>query len=136
VGHNQLDYRLRSDPRVTVMEGVNARDPLGLTEPADIATIDVSFISLYLVLPAVADAVKPGADIIALFKPQFEAGRAEVPRGGVIMDPALHSRLIGRFVTWCTRNRFRVLDMTSSPIAGAEGNREFLFRLRSAETLS
>lgn len=130
VGHNQLDYRLRTDPQVVVMEGVNAREPIGLPELVDLVTIDVSFISLRLVLPSAIKTLRPGADIIVLFKPQFEAARAEVPRGGVIKDSRLHSLLIARFTAWCVTNGVRVLDMVSSPILGSEGNREFLFRLR------
>ncbi len=161
VGRGQLDYKLRQDRRVVVMEGVNARD-LSLAERVDFAVVDVSFISLRLVLPAVAQALAPptspvglkadppegeggtaspegrpsarlsGADgtIVALFKPQFEAAKEEVPRGGVIKAPLMHATLIGRFVRWCTDNGFRMLSMTASPILGAEGNREFLFWLR------
>lgn len=129
VGRGQLDYKLREDPRVVVMEGVNARD-LVLDEPVDIAVVDVSFISLRTVLPAVAGVLRDSGTIVALFKPQFEAEKIEVPRGGVIKTPLLHATLIGRFVRWCTENGFRILSMTSSPILGAEGNREFLFWLR------
>jgi 23S rRNA (cytidine1920-2'-O)/16S rRNA (cytidine1409-2'-O)-methyltransferase len=139
VGRGQLDYKLRNEPRVTVMEGVNARE-LSLPEPVDFAVVDVSFISLRLVLPAVAANLRVGAHrdapggatgtIVALFKPQFEAEKAEVPRGGVIKSPLMHATLIGRFAAWCTDNGFRVLSLVSSPILGAEGNREFLFWLR------
>ncbi|HUF54584.1 MAG TPA: TlyA family RNA methyltransferase [Dehalococcoidia bacterium] len=146
VGRGQLDYRLRNDPHVVVMEGVNARD-LALPESVDFAVADLSFISLRLVVPAIAsnlrewthrDAPRAGSaaptlargTIVALFKPQFEAEKDEVPRGGVIKAPHLHATLIGRFVRWCTENRFRILSLTSSPIFGAEGNREFLFWLR------
>lgn len=131
VGRNQLDYRLRQDERVVVMEETNIRDVGSLPERVDIAVIDVSFISLRLVLPVAARLAKAGAPIVTLFKPQFEAGRTEVPRGGVITDPQVHSTLIGRFAAWCTDNGFRVIDMTASPILGAEGNREFLFWLRA-----
>ena len=160
VGHGQLDYRLRNDGRVVVMEGVNARE-LKLPEGVDMAVVDVSFISLRLVLPAVAGvvgarrtaggnlkvaptavrsaaavwsgkAVRSAAvgTIVALFKPQFEAGKNEVPRGGVIRDPLFHATLIGRFAGWLTDNGFRILGLAASPILGAEGNREFLFWLR------
>ena len=159
VGRGQLDYKLRQDPRVVVMEGVNARD-LSLAERVDFAVVDVAFISLRRVLPAVARVVEPlpspvglkadppgewvadsvdggraeagpaAGTIVALFKPQFEAAKEEVPRGGVIKAPLMHATLIGRFVRWCTDNGFRVLSMTASPILGAEGNREFLFWLR------
>ena len=142
-GKGQLDFRLRGDPRVVVMEGVNARTLESLPERVDLVTIDVSFISLRLVLPVVARLLggEPNGDrpvastngrgsIVALFKPQFEARKEEVPRGGVIRDSQMHSVLVGRFVAWCVKNKFRVLGMTISPIAGADGNREFFFRLR------
>jgi 23S rRNA (cytidine1920-2'-O)/16S rRNA (cytidine1409-2'-O)-methyltransferase len=140
VGRGQLDYRLRTDQRVAVMEGVNARD-LTLPETVDFAVADLSFISLRLVLPAIAANLSSGdrvstrpasarGTVIALFKPQFEAEKNEVPRGGVIKAPQLQATLIGRFVRWCTENGFRVLSLTTSPILGAEGNREFLFWLR------
>jgi 23S rRNA (cytidine1920-2'-O)/16S rRNA (cytidine1409-2'-O)-methyltransferase len=144
VGRGQLDYRLRGDPRVVSLESVNARELEALPEPLDVATIDVSFISLRLVLPAVArllvaprpkvslkaDSPKSAVGtIIALFKPQFEAAKNEVPRGGVIRDPLLHSMLIGRFAAWCVANGFGIRDLVASPILGTEGNREFLFWL-------
>ena len=135
VGRGQLDYKLRQDPRVVVMEGVNARD-LSLAERVDFAVVDVAFISLQKVLPAVAAVLSREAKnrgsgtIVALFKPQFEAAKEEVPRGGVIKAPLMHATLIGRFVRWCSDNGFRVISMTASPILGAEGNREFLFWLR------
>jgi 23S rRNA (cytidine1920-2'-O)/16S rRNA (cytidine1409-2'-O)-methyltransferase len=141
-GKGQLDFRLRGDPRVVVMEGVNARTLESLPEPVDIVTIDVSFISLQAVLAAIARLLdgerkagpvapeRGGGTIVALFKPQFEARKNEVPRGGVIRDAQFHSQLIGRFVAWCVKDGFRVLDMTMSPIAGADGNREFFFWLR------
>jgi 23S rRNA (cytidine1920-2'-O)/16S rRNA (cytidine1409-2'-O)-methyltransferase len=135
-GKGQIDYRLRQDRRVVVMEGQNVRHLEALPEPVDLVTVDVSFISLRLVLPIVAGYLRAdGAahrlpSMVALFKPQFEAAKGEVPRGGVIRDPQMHSKLIGRFVAWCTSNRFRVLDLAASPVLGAEGNREFLFWLR------
>ncbi|HEY8768237.1 MAG TPA: TlyA family RNA methyltransferase [Dehalococcoidia bacterium] len=145
VGRGQLDYRLRGDARVVSMEGLNARELEILPELADVATIDLSFISLRLVLPVVARLLAPAfpltgdlkaaprartrGTIIALFKPQFEAAKSEVPRGGVIRDPQLHSMLIGRFAAWCVANEFGVRDLEASPILGAEGNREFLFWL-------
>ncbi len=150
VGRGQLDYRLRGDPRVVVMEGVNARHLEGLPEPVDIVALDVSFISLRLILPSVrrllgvgASASSPAGDlkvaptfargsIVALFKPQFEAKRGEVAKGGVVRDPLLHATLIGRFAAWCVRNRFRVLDLTASPLLGPAGNREFFFWLKAA----
>jgi 23S rRNA (cytidine1920-2'-O)/16S rRNA (cytidine1409-2'-O)-methyltransferase len=133
VGKAQLDYTLRTDPRVVVMEGVNARELRSLPEPIDVATIDVSFISLRLILPRVAALLEgslTGRSIVALFKPQFEAEKGEVPPGGVIRDPLLHATLIGRFTRWCVGHGFWIVDMVSSPILGAEGNREFLVLLR------
>lgn len=135
VGRAQLDYKLRGDPRVVSMEGVNARELASLPEPIDIAVIDVSFISLRAVLPAVAKLLKPGAPFIALFKPQFEAAKDEVPRGGVIRDVQLHATLIGRFASWLVTHGFSVRDLVASPILGAEGNREFLFWLRAEASL-
>jgi len=128
-GKGQLDFGLRKDPRVVVMEGVNARTLESLPERVDLVTIDVSFISLGAVLPAVQRLITDGL-IVALFKPQFEARKNEVPRGGVIRDAQLHAVLLGRFVSWCVNNHFRVLDMTLSPVPGADGNREFFFWLR------
>jgi 23S rRNA (cytidine1920-2'-O)/16S rRNA (cytidine1409-2'-O)-methyltransferase len=130
VGKAQLDYRLRNDARVVVMEETNVRSVASLPEPVDLVVIDVSFISLRLVLPVVTEWSTRGA--IALFKPQFEANKGETPRGGVIRDPQFHATLIGRFAAWCTKNGFRILGLTASPILGAEGNREFLFWLRPA----
>jgi 23S rRNA (cytidine1920-2'-O)/16S rRNA (cytidine1409-2'-O)-methyltransferase len=136
VGRGQLAHRLRRDPRVVVMERINVRHLEGLPEPVHIATVDVSFISLRLVLPVVAQLLEggdqsgPRGTIIALFKPQFEANRGDVPRGGVIKDRALQAVLIGRFVRWCVGNAFRVLDLTASPLLGADGNREFFFWLK------
>jgi 23S rRNA (cytidine1920-2'-O)/16S rRNA (cytidine1409-2'-O)-methyltransferase len=140
-GKGQLDYRLRNDARVVVMEGVNARNLGSLPEPVDVVTIDVSFISLTLVLPtARALLSRRGSEghfattdasdsIVALLKPQFEGRKNEVPRGGVIKDAQLHSTIIGRFTAWCVSNGFRILDLTASPILGADGNREFFFSL-------
>src|SRR3970282_2174324 len=91
----QLDVKLRTDARVVVMEGVNARYLEALPEPVDLATVDVAFISLRQVLPAVRRLLRPGGRLVALFKPQFEAARDEVARGGVVRDPQMHARLIG-----------------------------------------
>jgi len=130
VGHNQIDYRLRTDGRVVVMEGVNAREPLDLPETVDIAVIDVSFISIRKVLPTAVNALSGRGEIVALLKPQFEAERGDVPKGGVVTDPALHSTVVARFVAWCVSQGLRVLDMMGSPILGAEGNREFPLWIR------
>ncbi|HLB27129.1 MAG TPA: TlyA family RNA methyltransferase [Dehalococcoidia bacterium] len=130
VGRGQLDVKLRSDPRVVVMEGVNARYLEALPEAVELATVDVAFISLRQVLPAVRRLLRPGGRIVALFKPQFEAAKREVGRGGVIRDPQLHARLIGRFADWCVKNGFRIRGLTASPLLGPAGNREFFFDLR------
>jgi len=130
VGRGQLDVKLRSDLRVVVMEGVNARYLEALPEAVDLATVDVAFISLRQVLPAVRRLLRPGGRIVALFKPQFEAAKREVGRGGVIRDPQLHARLIGRFADWCVKNGFRIRGLTASPLLGPAGNREFFFDLR------
>jgi 23S rRNA (cytidine1920-2'-O)/16S rRNA (cytidine1409-2'-O)-methyltransferase len=125
VGYGQLDYRLRQDPRVVVMERVNARYPFPLEDAVDLATVDVSFISLTRVLPSVAVHLREGGAIVALVKPQFEARRDEVGRGGVIRDPKVHARVLGRVIVWAVNNGFRLKDLVPSPITGEQGNREF-----------
>jgi 23S rRNA (cytidine1920-2'-O)/16S rRNA (cytidine1409-2'-O)-methyltransferase len=130
VGRGQLDYGLRNDPRVVVMEGVNARELQPLPERVGLVTADVSFISLKLVLPPARNLLTEAGSIVALFKPQFEAAKDEVPRGGVIRDPLQRSTVIGRFAGWCVTNGFRIVDLAASPISGADGNLEFLFWLR------
>ena len=137
VGYGQLDWRLRNDPRVVVLERTNARYLTALTEPVDMATLDVSFISLALVLPAVAGWLKVGGYAVALVKPQFEAGRGQVPRGGVVRDPAVHKQVLARITTWALANGWRVGGLTPSPILGPAGNREFLALLtRGGATLA
>lgn len=133
VGYGQLDYRLRTDPRVVVMERTNARHLTQLPEPADLVTMDVSFISLRLVLPAVRRLLRPGGRIVALFKPQFEARRGEVGRGGVVRDPLLHASLLGRFVSWAVSQRLYLRELALSPLRGPAGNREFLLLIEPAE---
>ncbi len=130
VGRGQLHARLRSDPRVVVLEGVNARE-LPDVGPVDFVTADVSFISLRLVLPAVARRVPPGTPCVVLFKPQFEAGRGRVPRGGVIRDEALRQSLAEEFAAWAASAGWEVVGRIPSPIPGADGNREELFWLRT-----
>lgn len=140
VGRGQLHSRLAADDRVVSMEGVNAREPFHLPglqssaqSPAqsagrvDLIVADVSFISLRVVLPQVFHHLVTGGRAIVLFKPQFEALREEVPRGGVIRDPALRARLVGRFVAWLTANGIRIRGLVRSPILGDAGNAEFLF---------
>jgi 23S rRNA (cytidine1920-2'-O)/16S rRNA (cytidine1409-2'-O)-methyltransferase len=136
VGHGQLAWTLRNDSRVVVMEHTNIRHLESLPEPIQCAVIDVSFISLRLVLPAVEALLVPSTDtwVVALVKPQFEAGKAEADRGeGIISDPAVHARVLSELREWIpVHTRFRVEGVTESPIEGREGNKEFLFLLRLA----
>lgn len=125
VGYGQLDYRLRQDPRVVVLERVNARYPFPLDDVVDLVTVDVSFISLTRVLHSAAEHIKGGGPIVALVKPQFEARRNEVGRGGVIRDPKVHARVLGRVIAWVVSNGFRFKGLVPSPITGEQGNREF-----------
>lgn len=131
VGYGQLDYKLRKDPRVVVMERVNARYFFSLPETVDLATVDVSFISLEKVVPTVAGLVKSGGYIITLVKPQFEAGKNQVGKGGLVKDPQVHAAVLGRFINWAVDHKFKLLGLVASPILGAEGNREFLILLRN-----
>jgi 23S rRNA (cytidine1920-2'-O)/16S rRNA (cytidine1409-2'-O)-methyltransferase len=128
VGHGQLDWGLRNDPRVLVIERANARtlDPSDLPGPVDIVTIDVSFISLRIILPVVPPLLEPGASVIALIKPQFEAGREDVGKGGIVRDPAIHSRVIDEVTAAATAVGWVRRGLEPSPIEGSEGNREFL----------
>ena len=130
VGRGQLNYRLRRDPRVTVIEKCNARYPFDLPEAVDFVTIDVSFISLALVIPSVVRHLRKDCYVAALVKPQFEARREEVGRGGVIKDPAVHARVLGRCIVWAVDQGLRVRDLCTSPILGDAGNREFFLLLR------
>src|SRR6266571_6720989 len=132
VGHGQLAWTLRNDPRVVVMEHTNIRHLTSLPEPIQCVVIDVSFISLRLVLPAIVALLAPEAWVVTLVKPQFEAGKAEVDRGsGVISDPAIHSRVLNELQEWIPLHTpFRVHGVIDSPIFGRDGNREFLFMLR------
>ena len=131
VGHNQLDWALRSDPRVVVVERFNARrlTPADIPAPVDIVCIDVSFISLRLILPAVPPLLRPGADVVVLVKPQFEAGRTEVGRG-VIRDPAIHARVVDEVSAAAAAVGLTPRATTPSPITGQKGNVEFLLHLR------
>lgn len=130
VGYGQLDYRLQQDERVVVMDRVNARYPLSLPEQVDLTTIDVSFISVAKVIPSVASLLKESGYLVVLFKPQFEAKKREVGKGGVIRSPQVQARVLGRFITWFTGHGFRLGGLVASPILGASGNREFLMLLR------
>jgi len=132
VGYGQLDYRLRQEPRVVVMERVNARYPIPLPEKVNLATVDLSFISVEKVLPSVANLLKDGGYIIVLIKPQFEARREEVGKGGVIKEPVVHARVLGRFIVWAIGHSFRLGGLVASPILGASGNKEFFVLLKLA----
>jgi 23S rRNA (cytidine1920-2'-O)/16S rRNA (cytidine1409-2'-O)-methyltransferase len=130
VGYGVIDYRLRTDDRVVVMERVNARDLAPLPEACDLAVFDVSFIGLEKVIPAVCRSLKPDADLIVLLKPQFQARREEVGKKGVVKDPLVHAAVVGRFLRWTVENGLRLRGLTLSPVIGPAGNREFLLRLR------
>ena len=134
VGHNQLDWRLRTDPRVLVREGVNARSLTAEHVPhhVDIVTIDVAFISLRHIFPALPPFLAPGANVVALVKPQFEAGRDEVGPGGLVTDPAVHESVLARVTSDAESAGLVRVGMTPSPITGATGNREFFLHLRRA----
>jgi len=130
VGYGQLDYRLRQDKRVVVMERVNARYPISLPEKVDLATLDLSFISVEKVIPSVVQLLKDGGYLVVLLKPQFEAQRSEVGKGGIIKQPVVHARVLGRFIAWVTGHGLRLGGLVASPILGAEGNMEFFLLLR------
>ncbi len=132
VGRGQLDWRLRTDPRVLVREGVNARSLTSDDVPyaVDLVTVDVAFISLRHILPALPRLLAPGADVVALVKPQFEAGRDEVGKHGLVTDPAVHDAVVARVTTEARAVGLRRAAMTPSPITGATGNREFFLHLR------
>ena len=128
VGTNQLAWKLRQDPRVVVHEQTNARmlDGAIVPEPVDVVVCDASFISLDKVLPAALSLAGSGAKLVALVKPQFEAGRDEVGKGGVVRDSAVHQRVCEDAAAWVETQGWRVLAVTESPITGPEGNVEFL----------
>jgi 23S rRNA (cytidine1920-2'-O)/16S rRNA (cytidine1409-2'-O)-methyltransferase len=132
VGHGQLHWRLRNDPRVDVHEGVNARalSRADVPHPVDLVTIDVSFISLALILPTLPPFLAAGADVVALVKPQFEAGRDEVGKRGLITDPAVHAAVLARVTAEAQAAGFGRVAMAPSAIAGATGNQEFFLHLR------
>lgn len=130
VGYGQIDYRLRIDPRVVVIDRTNARYPLPITENINIAVIDVSFISLEKIVPNVAAVTKRGGSIICLVKPQFEAGKSLVEKGGLVKDPTVHARVLGRFISWSVERGYRIAGVIPSPILGSSGNREFFVVLK------
>lgn len=135
VGHGQIDWKLRTDPRVIVLEGVNARTlspdrlPAGTTA-FDLVTIDVAFISLRQILPVLPPLLVPDADVILLVKPQFEAGRGEVGRGGIVRDEAVQARVVADVSGAAEALGFVPAGMVESPITGMEGNREYFLHVR------
>ena len=129
VGYGQLDYRLRIDPRVVVMDRTNAHYPITLPEKVDLATIDVSFISVEKVIPNVTPYLTEYGHLLVLLKPQFAANKSEVGKGGVIKDPLVHAKVIGRFICWAIEHHLRLYGLTPSPLLGPAGNREFLVML-------
>lgn len=130
VGYGQLHYRLRQDPRVVTIEKCNARFPFELPEPVDLVTIDVSFISVTLVVPPALEHLKGGCHLIVLVKPQFEARRGEVGRGGVVKAPRIHAATLGRTIVWAVEHGLRLRNLCPSPILGDAGNREFFLLLQ------
>lgn len=131
VGYGQLAWSLRSDPRVVCMERTNVRylTPEQIPEPLDFGTVDVSFISLKLILPALRTLLKPEGQLVCLVKPQFEAGREKVGKKGVVRDPAVHREVLEQFLINAAEADFTVKEMTFSPIRGPEGNIEYLGHL-------
>ena len=136
VGYGQLDWKIRSDPRVVVMERTNVRyvTPEQLGEPLDLSVIDVSFISLKIVLPVIKTFLKPeSGQVLCLIKPQFEAGKEKVGKKGVVRDPAVHQEVLDGFVELTKQIGFKILGLTFSPVKGPEGNIEFLAHLTLAD---
>ena len=136
VGYGQLDWKIRSDPRVVVMERTNIRyvTPEQLREPLDLSVIDVSFIGLEIVLPTIKTLLKPeSGQVLCLIKPQFEAGKENVGKKGVVRDPKIHKMVLDNFVALVKQLGFRILGLTFSPVKGPEGNIEFLGHLTLAQ---
>jgi len=129
VGRGQLAWKLRTDDRVVLLEGVNARHLTAeqIPEPADAVVCDASFIGLELVLPAALALARPGATLVALIKPQFEVGKGRVGKGGIVREPELHAEVVERIRNWLSDvMHWRVIGVTESPVTGADGNVEFL----------
>jgi len=131
VGYGQLAWKIRSDPRVVVMERTNIRyvTPEQLGEPLDLSVVDVSFISLKIVLPAIRKLLKPTGQVLCLIKPQFEAGKEKVGKKGVVRDPAVHEEVLADFVALAEQLPMIIRNLTFSPVKGPEGNIEFLAHL-------
>lgn len=137
VGYGQLDWKIRSDPRVVVMEKTNIRyvTPEQLGEPLDLSVVDVSFISLKIVLPAIQKLLKPTGQVLCLIKPQFEAGRDKVGKKGVVREKSTHKEVLDDFVSLADSLGFKILGLTFSPVKGPEGNIEFLGHLSLDEVV-
>ena len=133
VGYGQLAWKLRNDPRVVNLERTNLRYITAeqIPEALDLAVMDVSFISIRLILPAVRQLLKPGADTICLIKPQFEAGREEVGKKGVVRDPAVHEEVIRGILAFAPTLGFSVMGLDFSPVKGPEGNIEYICHLKN-----
>ena len=131
VGYGQLDWKIRSDPRVVVMERTNVRyvTPEQLGEPLDLSVVDVSFISLRIVLPVIKTFLKENGQVLCLIKPQFEAGKEKVGKKGVVREPETHLEVLNDFVALTKEIGFKILGLTFSPVKGPEGNIEFLAHL-------
>jgi 23S rRNA (cytidine1920-2'-O)/16S rRNA (cytidine1409-2'-O)-methyltransferase len=136
VGYGQIAWKLRKDPSVIVMDRVNVRHLERLPELVDLAVVDVSFISLSLVLPIVRRLLPPDGEIVALIKPQFEAGRAQVGKGGIVRDARVHRAVIEKIAQHATEIALRVRGVCRSPIQGADGNVEFFIHLSTEGSLS
>jgi 23S rRNA (cytidine1920-2'-O)/16S rRNA (cytidine1409-2'-O)-methyltransferase len=135
VGYGELAWRLRQDPRVVVLERTNIRYLQGLPELVDLATVDVAFISLELVLPRVVSLVHGEGEILALVKPQFEARREQVLKGGVVKDPAVHRSVLEKVTAWAVAHALQVRGLIPSPLRGPAGNVEFFLYLTLREGL-
>ncbi len=136
VGYGQLAWTLRQDPRVITIERTNIRtmDPTRIGRPVDLISVDTSFISLKIVVPSILPFVKPGGIVLALIKPQFEAGKGRVGKGGVVRDPALHSQIIDDLRTFFAQRSLVSAPVVPSPILGPKGNREFMLYLKRPDT--
>lgn len=134
-GYGKLDWKIRTDPRVIALERTNARylTREQVPDPLDFASVDVSFISLRLILPALRGVLRDGGEAVCLVKPQFEAGRENVGKKGVVKDPAIHLQVLERFLEHAEENGFSVKELTFSPIKGPEGNIEYLGHILTSE---
>jgi len=135
VGYGQLAWKLRQDPRVVVLERTNVRYLGVLPEEVNLATVDVSFIGLELVLPVIQRLLAAGGQIVALVKPQFEAGRRQVGKGGVVRDPVIHREVLSRVIGWAGGHGLWAMGLIPSPITGPKGNVEFLLHLAEASAV-